>query len=224
MTNLVLPILWPSQITLALSLSHSQVTKKATDGRTLREILHTATSTRRMGWLFNFRKYMQSVPLSHRIHVPVGTTANEQLHRELNHAWDSVHGIHQATLEMKLQIFKIAKLVAHTRAMYNPAVRQSSQRLVLSRVTSTLSPWTVQSWEGWVNEDVEDDHVLTAALTASNKRAAQASALRTWRIKKKPAAQAKQKTATKRTPFSKKTGFREMLAVHKQNRKRQAKS
>lgn len=167
---------------------------------------------------------MQSVPLSQREHVAIGTTANEQLHRELNRAWDSVHGIHRATLELKLNIFQIAKLVAHTRAMFNPAVRQSSQRLVLTRVTSTISPWTCQSWQDWVSECVHDDFVETAALPASNKRAEQASALRSWRLLKRPAARAKQRTIIKRTPFSKKTGFRRMLAVHKQNRKRRAAS
>jgi hypothetical protein len=123
------------------------------------------------GWLWNFRRYILSVPVAERVTVAVGTAANEQLHHELNASWDNVHGIHRAPLEMKLGIFKMAKLLAHNRAMYHPALRQNSQKLVLNRVVPTLTPRTDQTWADWTSQEVEDGGVVRSGTIRAATRA-----------------------------------------------------
>jgi len=177
------------------------------------------------GWLWNFRRYLLSVPVAERVNVAVGTTANEQLHHELNASWDNVHGIHRAPLEMKLGIFKMAKLLAHNRAMYHPALRQNSQKLVLNRVVPTLTPWTDQTWTDWTSQEVEDSGVVRSArLNKSGQRHEQAVSYHTWKVAKRPSASPKAAMIRKRTPFSKKTGFKRLLQAGRERMRQAAKA
>ncbi len=143
--------------------------------------------------------------------MAIGTTANEQLHQELNNIFDNVHEIHRPVLEVKLRILLLYKLLPHTRAMFRSASRQVSQQLLLSRMVADLRPWTNVSWGAWCESLVHDGFVSCANLPLARQRRAHALQLKQWRARvcKKPASAVR--SNRKRTAFTKLTGLRALL-------------
>ena len=146
---------------------------------------------------------MQSVSLEDRPLVAIATTSNEELHRELNYVWDQVHGIHRPIMELKLRIFRLFKLLAHNRAMYNPVLRQSSQQVVFGRIVQDLSPWNVNTWTEWCKQKT--------ALASTTERQTFAKRLKTWRAEKSISGVPLTKRVKKRTAFTKRSGFKALL-------------
>ena len=76
-------------------------------------------------WLFNFVYFRRSLSSEEKDYFSVGTTTNEQLHRELNNVFDNVHNIYKPIMNLKLHIFKMYKLIPHSRAMNASLTRQA---------------------------------------------------------------------------------------------------
>ena len=171
-------------------------------------------------WLLNFRKYMGTVPEEDRQFMPIGTTANEQLHRELNLLMDNVHEVHLPVLELKLNVFQLYKLFPYNRSLLNEGVRQLSQAVMLNRMVHSLRPWTVAGWIEWCAELIHNDYVHKASLPASTDRTRRAVAVKQWQVAAtgKRTAFAKTKAGrsktgiTKRTAFTKVTSLKRLLA------------
>jgi hypothetical protein len=171
-------------------------------------------------WLLNFRKYMGTISERDRQWMPIGTTANEQVHRELNQMMDNVHDVHLPVLELKLDVFLLYKLFPHNRALLNPGVRQLSQAVMLNRLVHSLRPWTVDGWTEWCMELVQDEYVHTASLPAAIDRTKRAAVVRRWNaaaVAKRPAiakasAGRSKRRIVKRTAFTKVTGLKRLLS------------
>jgi len=152
--------------------------------------------------------------------MAIGTTGNEQLHRELNQMMDNVHEVHLPVLELKLDVFHLYKLFPHNRALLNQGVRQLSQAVMLNRMVHSLRPWTVDSWGEWCMELIRDEYVCTASLPASSDRAVRAVAVKQWKdaagVKRTDFANAKagrfKTRVVKRTAFTKVTGLKRLLS------------
>ena len=164
---------------------------------------------------------MHSIPVREREWIPCGTTANEQLHRELNVIFDNVHEIHRPMLELKLAVFQMYKLFPHNRALLNAAMRQRSQSMLLNQIVHTLHPWTPEIWKVWCDSMCSEGWVGTAVLPAARKKTADAKRVRTWRGARAPAKKKFTRTVKKRTPFTKLTGLRDLRHKHRQAKRRQ---
>jgi len=162
----------------------------------------------RQAWLFNFRKYIGAVKVSERQWVPIGTTTNEQLHRELNSLFDNVHNIYRPVLLLRLFIFGLYKLLPHCRVVSTPTVRQVSQQMVLSRIVPTLRPWSEQEWQALCASGM-DAHGRTriAPLPSSAERKVLKKRVQCWRALKGVAKRRPAPTVRKRTAFTKVTGL-----------------
>lgn len=148
---------------------------------------------------------MNTTPTAERQFVTVGTTGNEQLHHELNHSWDNVHGVHRSTLELKMKVFRFGKVFAHNRPLHNPVVRQSISNFYWA-VWFAVCPHgrlPVGMWDEWAGALQAGASVARAKATAS---------LRQWQaLQKRPASGAAASHIRRRTPFTKVTGFRDLL-------------
>ena len=74
-----------------------------------------------------------------------GTSPNESLHAELNQWFRNQPELYITTLQLQLDFGVLAKLMAHSAAMYRPTLRQLRQQTVLSAVTEYFriadNPW-----------------------------------------------------------------------------------
>ncbi len=125
------------------------IQKTAPDGRPLRDVLRTFAAPSRLEWLLNYRRARQHLIRKDADFLAVGTTTNEALHKELNHAFDQVHRLYKSTLHLRLRIFHLYKLIPHNRAMYGRAVRTACQQLVLHRAIDAVRPWSSTEWRRW---------------------------------------------------------------------------
>ena len=199
--------------------------KLGTSTGTIGELLTRMCSPSRLEWLFNFRRFLATVPTHRRSVVATGTTTNEALHRELNNVFDDVHEMYQSTLDLKLKILLMGKGIAHVRASEGAALRQMRSALVLSRAAHACPFWTRQSWETWCagfaveicdpGTEVCQKRIPRQRHPLTVARANQRSAVRQWNLRKpagrgvgfrRPAGQ----RDIRRTPFNKKTGIREL--------------
>ena len=70
----------------------------------------------------------------------VGTTRNEQLHRELKSWMRNIYQTHEDRLQTGLRVFLFAKLLTHSSAAYSPTLKQCSQQRLLSIIAGKLRP------------------------------------------------------------------------------------
>ena len=96
--------------------------------------LHAAC---RIGWYLNNQYVRASLSSAKAALLPTGTTSNEALHAELNNTFRQVVRLHRSTLLVKLRVFHVAKLVAHTTALASPTLRQNPQGVLLARALAT---------------------------------------------------------------------------------------
>ena len=199
--------------------------KLGTSHQTIGELLVRICMPSRLEWLFNFRRFLATIPAHRRLVVATGTTTNEALHRELNNVFDGVHEIHQATLDLKLKIIIMGKGISHVRASEGAALRQMRSALVLSRAVHACPFWCRQTWEAWCAQfaveicnprtEAQEKRLPRHRHPLTVARAAQRSAFRIWSLRR-PAGNG-MRTARpagskiiRRTPFNKKTGVREL--------------
>ena len=68
----------------------------------------------------------------------VGTTRNEQLHRELKSWMRNIYQIHEDRLQIGLRVFLFSKLLTHSSAAYTPTLTQFSQQKLLYIIAGKL--------------------------------------------------------------------------------------
>ncbi|CAE7205271.1 unnamed protein product [Symbiodinium sp. CCMP2592] len=164
------------------------------------QLLLGATSPERSEW------YLNNLRIRHSLHaralplLPVGTTSNESLHAEINRWFKETQMMHQATLEMKLEILRLGKLLSHNRALYHTTSCQMTHAEVLARATRQCL-WTEGEWAAWCSE-LEDGEgaKMKAHLPFHEARETQKSIVRGCR--KRPASAPSARSTVRRTPHT----------------------
>ena len=74
-----------------------------------------------------------------RLLLPLGTTSNESMRRELNSWCIRVTGQHRERLRLISKVFGLSKLLAHNCARFAPTTMQMDQSEILNNITARLS-------------------------------------------------------------------------------------
>ena len=147
--------------------------------------MYTFAAPARLEWMLNFRHARQDLLRTDTDFMAVGTTTNEALHCELNRAFDQVHGMYKETLQLRLSMFQLYKLLPHNRARYGRGLTSRNQGLMLNRCVESVLPWTPRTWKAWcsglgkrekANLPLKAAKVSGAALVRTAVRARPASA------------------------------------------------
>ena len=169
--------------------------------RRIGQLLLSAAAPERCEWYFN------NIRVRHNMHVgkltlfPVGTTSNESLHFEVNRWFKETQKLHKATLELKLDILSLGKLLSHNRALYHAGMRQMSHGEVLARSTRQVL-WSEQEWKAWCDElDNAGKVKRKADLPVQEARRWQKARVQDAALKK-PASALSQTGQKHRTPHS----------------------
>ena len=112
------------------------------------QLLHSATAAERSEWYLNNVRIRRSLA-SHRLRLlPTGTTSNEALRYEINRCYKETQKLHQASLQLKLEILQLGKLLSHNRALYHHTTKHMQHGEVLARACreSSWSPDTLSAW------------------------------------------------------------------------------
>ena len=72
------------------------------------------------------------------IQLGVGTTRNEQLHREIKSWMGNIYQTHKDRLLTGLRIFSFAKLLTHSSAAYTPTLTQQTQQRLLFTIAGKM--------------------------------------------------------------------------------------
>ena len=72
------------------------------------------------------------------VQLGVGTTRNEQLHREIKSWMGNIYQIHKERLLIGLRIFSFAKLLTHSSAAYTPTLTQQTQQRLLFTIAGKM--------------------------------------------------------------------------------------
>ena len=83
--------------------------------------------------------------------LPSGTTSNEALHYETNRCFKETQKLHLTSLQQKLDILQLGKLLSHNRAFCHHTTKQVQHGEVLSRATRQ-SIWYSSNWSTWCAE------------------------------------------------------------------------
>eukprot|EP00435_Cladocopium_sp_Y103_P008302 s3962_g2.t1 len=173
-----------------------EVSRKVTGtAKEVRKVLWSACAPERLEYLLNNLRIRHSMDARARCLLPTGTTSNEALHSEIN-AWArQIQEQHRSTLQLKLQILQLGKLLSHNVALCHPPLRQTRDNVILAR--ASCSPlWTQSTWAVFCATRRK------AALPLHRQRQAEAAAVREHSngegARKKPV----RKNILKRTPFT----------------------
>ena len=95
-------------------------------------IPRSATSPDRMEWYLNGTRQRSRMPEEWPTVLPSGTTSNEALHAELNRSIRQTQVMYKETLQVKLDVVFLAKLISHTVATRPPTISQQSSTMILA--------------------------------------------------------------------------------------------
>ena len=137
----------------ALSSVYSSEVQRIAPGPNKRvvQLLHTAAAPARTEWYFNNTRIRHLLQVSRLSLLPIGTTSNEALRREINVWFRETQKLLQATLKLKLRILRLAKNLSHNAALYRPTTRQMPQAEVVARVSSRAL-FSNGEWREWCVE------------------------------------------------------------------------
>ncbi|CAE7614134.1 unnamed protein product [Symbiodinium necroappetens] len=146
------------------------------------QLLHSAAAERSEWYMNNIR--IRHALASHRLHLlPSGTTSNEALHYEINRCFKEIQKLHQASLQQKLEILQLGKLLSHNRACYHHTTKQVQHGEVLARATRQTI-WSSNDWSTWCAELLDGPGPkLKAELPKEDARAWQ-RACSAWQCEK----------------------------------------
>ncbi|CAE7810987.1 unnamed protein product [Symbiodinium sp. CCMP2592] len=188
----------------ALTNVYKDEVRKVSPGpnRRVWELLHSATAPERAEWYMNNVRIRHALSAQRLRLLPSGTTSNEALHYEINRCFKETQKLHQVSLQQKLEILQLGKLLSHNRALYHHTTKQVQHGEVLARATRQ-SIWSSQDWSIWCAELVDGSGPkMKAELPKEDARARQRAAVRDS-VKRKPAASCRQsKATTRRTAFT----------------------
>jgi len=105
-----------------------------------------AAQPRNCEWLFNFTRYLCSLPFADYELMPFGTASNEALHRELNATINPKQVRYEPTLVLTLRGAQFGKVLSHDAAVDRPTTRQVSQDEVQIRTIGAMKVWTERRW------------------------------------------------------------------------------
>ena len=111
--------------------------KKDSKGTTVAQILQNGASRIHFEGLQNASRLMARLGVKGE-RLGVGTTRNEQLHRELKCWMRNIYQSHEDRLQLGLRIFIFTKLLTHSSAAYSPTLRQIRQHRLLSVLAGKL--------------------------------------------------------------------------------------
>ena len=143
--------------------------------------------------------------------LPFGTTSNEALHAEIRAWFRETQQMHQSTLEIKLRVLHLAKIMTHHAGMYRPTLRQLPRGVVLAR-SVVSSAWSRRrSWSAFAGQSGKANLPLNARreqeASIVKAHAAKRPAIKIKRpaakkhVQKKPSTHLHQH-AVHRTPFN----------------------
>ena len=162
--------------------------------RTGRQILYTACAPARLQWYWNNLRVRHNFPQKFLAMLPSGTASNEALHSEIRAWFRETQQMHRSTLELKLRVLHLSKMITHGSAMQRPTLRQISSSVVLARCVC-LSPWSQKgSWEEFASV------MGKAVLPLNRRRKYEAEQVRQQSFKR-PAVR-KRPAMKHRTPFN----------------------
>ena len=132
--------------------------------------------------------------------LPSGTTLSEARRYEINsRCLKETQKLHQASLQLKLEVLQLGKLLSHNRALYHRTTKQMQRGEVLARACRE-SLWSPDTWSAWCSELLDGPGPkLKADLPKEDERSRQKAAVR-GNVKRKPAAAVPEKT--RRTAFT----------------------
>ena len=111
--------------------------KKDSKGTTVAQILQNGASRIHFEGLQNASRLMVRLGVKGE-RLGVGTTRNEQLHRELKSWMRNIYQSHEDRLQIGFRIFMFTKLLTHSSAAYSPTLRQIRQHRLLSVLAGKL--------------------------------------------------------------------------------------
>ena len=111
--------------------------RKNSSGITVLQIIKNGASRLHFEGLMNGSRLLMHLG-SKGSRLGIGTTRNEQLHRELKSWMRNIYQIHEDRLQIGLRIFLFCKLLTHSSAAYNPTLTQFSQQKLLYIIAGKL--------------------------------------------------------------------------------------
>jgi len=121
-------------------------------GLRLCRLVANAAQPGRTQWYFNNLRLLHSLPAHRSGLVGSGTCANEAFHSEMNRWFRYSSEAYSSTLQLQLWMSVLAKLLAHTSALYRPTLRQLRHQDVLARVCASLrcpeNSWAAHCGQG----------------------------------------------------------------------------
>ena len=175
----------------------SEVERKSEDGKPLYKLLWNATQPDRWGYLFNNLMVRARFSPTENVLLPTGTTSNESLHAELNGWFRQTQSLHKSTLEMKLHILSLAKLLSHNASLYSPTARQMLSGHVLARRLGA-GLWSSKAWSAWVG----NDPTSKPQLPIEKRRKEEAQKFKEFMAKKPASVLRRPSAKVHRTPFN----------------------
>ena len=143
---------WIRSLAALASVFRDEVSRLAPGpNRRIYQLLHTAAAAERSEWYMNNIRLRHSMPRHRLSLLPVGTTSNESLHHEINCWFRETQQMHQSTLQLKLRVLKLGKLMSHNSALYQHTSKQLPHSVVLARA-SRRALWSEEAWQTWCKE------------------------------------------------------------------------
>ena len=119
-------------ISATIALYADEVKQRTPTGKTLRHHLVNIALPTRIEWLLNDTRFRHTCSRKDLVLMPSGTTSNESLHAEMNSWFHEIQTVYKPQLELKLQIFRLAKLLSHNSALLRPLHKQATQKEVFA--------------------------------------------------------------------------------------------
>ena len=111
--------------------------RKNSSGDTIFKIIKNGASRVHFEGLMNGSRLLMRLGTK-GTRLGIGTTRNEQLHRELKSWMRNIYQIHEDRLLTGLNIFLFCKLITHSSAAYSPTLTQNSQQRLLYIIAGKL--------------------------------------------------------------------------------------
>lgn len=195
-------LVWPTRIQFIEALAALARERSKDMGRkvpgtrtTVAKILLGITTADRIEYLLNNSRFRCTLSRSELVLLPSGTTSNEALRAEMNGWFRQVQSMHRSTLQLKLEIMHLAKLLPHQLALHSPTTRQ----IPSSHVLAGKRLWTPATWQSWIMEQRASGKVRRRDLELAAQKQDEVQAVREAPVGglKRPAG-----IPRKRTPFT----------------------
>ena len=184
----------------------SEVRKRATSGRMVKDILATSCRPDRLEYMLNEARFTRTLSTRQRELFQSGVCGNEAFHYEVKRVFSNV-SMHPSTLELKLGCLQIRKLLAHNSALYRPTLRERDEAGVLACLVPSVTLWgTPSQWAKWCGACGAKPRGKVPALAKA--RALESQRFRLWNSgKTKKRVKCAKHTKTKRTVFRLRKGL-----------------